>query len=122
MKKILIVLFLTVFGFSIYANTYPIKKNTYPIVTYRSGRQTEWQKYIDMKAYLHGVAVWEYEYTDKDLQYIIQSVPAIDTTEQAEFVLLNYVREMKIGSTVCLVAMIFILLLVVGAIISCFIV
>lgn len=117
MKKILFTLLLCVFGSSIYANVVPVpvcrSSTEYPI--------NEWQKYINMKAKLNGVLVWKYDYTDKDLQYIIQTDPAIDTMEQAEIVLLDYVKKEKIGCTVLLVVGIFVLLLlllVIGFIIN----
>ena len=106
MKKILFTLLLCVFGSSIYANVVLAS-------VYRSSTEypiNEWQKYINMKAKLNGVLVWKYDYTDKDLQYIIQTDPAIDTMEQAEIVLLDYVKKEKIGCTVLLVVGIFVLL------------
>lgn len=113
MKKILFTLLLCVFGSSIYANVVPVP--VYHISTEYS--INEWQKYINMKAKLNGVLVWKYDYTDKDLQYIIQTDPAIDTMEQAEIALLDYVKEEKIGCTVFLGVRIFVLLLFIGFII-----
>lgn len=113
MKKILFTLLLCVFGSSIYANVVPVP--VYRIST--EYPRNEWQKYINTKAKLNGVLVWKYDYTDKDLQYIIQTDPAIDTMEQAEIVLLDYVKETKIVCTVLLVVGIFVLLLFIGCII-----
>lgn len=113
MKKILFTLLLYVFGSSIYANVVPVP--VYRIST--EYPRNEWQKYIDTKAKLNGVPIWKYNYTDKDLQYIIQTDPAVDTTEQAEIVLLDYVKETKNVCTVLLVVVIFVLLLFVGCII-----
>lgn len=107
MKKILFTLLLCVFGSSIYANVVPV-----PV--YRSSTEypeNEWQKYIDMKAKLNDVLVWKYDYTDKDLQCIIQTDPAIDTMEQAEIILLDYFKQMKISCIFLLVVGIFVLLL-----------
>lgn len=113
MKKILFTLLLCIFGSSIYANVVPVP--VYRIST--EYPRNEWQKYINTKAKLNGVLVWKYDYTDKDLQCIIQIDPAIDTMEQAEIVLLDYVKEEKIGCTVLLVVGIFVLLLFIGFII-----
>lgn len=106
MKKILFTLLLCVFGSSIYANVVlvPVHRSSteYP--------KKEWNKYIDTKAKLADVLVWGYDYTDEDLQYIIQTDPAIDTMEQAEIALLDYFKEVKIACTVLLVVGIFVLL------------
>lgn len=114
MKKILFTLLLCVFGSSIYANVVPVP--VYRIST--EYPRNEWQIYINTKAKLNGVQIWKYDYTDKDLQYIIQTDPAIDTTEQAEIVLLDYVKEVKNVCTVLLVVGIFVLLLFIGVIIN----
>lgn len=112
-RRFLFTLLLYIFGSSIYANVIPVP--VYCIST--EYPRNEWHKYIDMKAKLNGVQIWKYNYTDKDLQYIIQTDPAIDTIEQAEIVLLDYVKEEKIGCTVLLVVGIFFLLLFMGFII-----